>query len=180
MLLKRCNRSSKKIREQYYKDAELYLMNNGFVIMQKILNIGWDLNNIQDEQINQVLEEGYPVASWIDKTDIIKQFVSLFKETGYIQLDIIDGRLIFNNEDDYKTIVQNHMKFSGRDMGFRLIEYCQQANGRLTYFQMKTVLGRHYPRASFLRCGDERIEMVMFLRATGMPFKFDSNYIYFP
>lgn len=167
-------------REQYSNQVQSYMKQYGISIVKRILDSSSDNNLLSEANIKEALGTDYPKCPWITDDDVISQFVQLLKEVGYEFCYNEMGQLQFKIEDAYKAIVQNHLKFSGREILSRLSECCQKTYGRVSYEEMDEVLGFHYPKAPNVNSCDNRVCIVLFLKETGIPFKFDETHIYFP
>lgn len=86
-----------------------------------------------------------------------------------------------SEREEYTKIVENYINFSGWGIISCLASLCEKNNGRLTYFQMEMVLGKHYPKASWVDKSDRKGCVETFLEHSGfMYYKADEDYIYFP
>ena len=180
MFFSKLIRCSNKVKAQYSRQAQEYLNSNSLLIVQKICDGVLGSEKLEEEKVRELLGNNYPIAPWVEETDIIGQFVCLLEEAGYIFVRDTNGEVKFKNEDMYKAIVQNHLKLSGMCIMERLAYYCEKTKGRLDYEQVEEVLGFHYPKAPYIGKMDKRVSIIMFLKATGIPFKFNETHVYFP
>ncbi|MBQ8043171.1 MAG: hypothetical protein IJ272_03345 [Clostridia bacterium] len=179
-MLKNIKRCSAKARKCYSNQVQKYLQNNGFVIVQKIYEGALSTHELRPEEVQNVLGDEYPVAPWVNDTDVVGQFICILEEAGYTFSYNEEGRVCFKDDELYGAIVKNHLRFSGRYILDSLSDYCEQNGSRLTYYQAQRVLGFHYPRAPYVNKEDTRACTILFLKETGLPFKFDDTYVYFP
>jgi len=168
------------VRQKYHSQVQEYLQEHGFEIVGKIYNGVLGNSELTQNAVTEVLVGNYPVAPWVDKKDVVKQFVALLEEVGYTFTQSSTGRYCFKDKEIYGAIVKNHLNFSGRHILNNLSEYCEQNHGRLTYYQAQRVLGVRYPKAPYVDKTDIRACVILFLKETGIPFKFDDFYLYFP
>lgn len=88
---------------------------------------------------------------------------------------------VISEEETYYQIVQNYIKFTGRGIISYLSDMIEKNNGKLTYFQMEMVLGRHYPKASWQDKSDRKECIKTFMQYVGfIYYRADEEYIYFP
>lgn len=88
---------------------------------------------------------------------------------------------VISEEDAYYQIVQNYMNFSGRGIISYLADMCEMNNGKLTYFQMEMVLGRHYPKPSWQDKSNRKECIKTFMQYAGFIYYIaDEEYIFFP
>ena len=179
-MFKKIRRYCKRTRERYSYDVQEYLKRNGLVLMQKLRNGILGSGDLEESKVRELLGTDYPVAPWTDKEDIIEQFISILEEAGYVFSCTEDGKIQFKNAELYSAIVQNHLKFSGREIFERLSDCCEKTHGRITYEDMHEILGFHYPKAPYAVGVDNRVCIVLFLKEVGIPFKFDETHVYLP
>ena len=180
MLFSKRKQDSDSIRQKYQKCVEQYFKHNGFEIIQRMYNGSLNLGELTEQGARDTLVENYPIAPWIDKDNIIEQFVSLFECVGYSFSKNEQGSYAFKDKEIYSAIVKNHLKFSGCHILEALSNCCDKSNGKITYFQAQMILGLGYPKAPFVNKADTRACIILFLKETGIPFVFDDNYLYFP
>lgn len=180
MLFKEKKRCSKNKRVNYAMKVQNFLKTNGFSIVHKIYEFVLDKKSLNIGRVKEILGPDYPIAPWVDEEDIIGQFAAILDETGYkLSYDENEG-ICFKEQEVYSAIVKNHLRFSGRNIVERLSDTCMYNNGQLTYFQIQTVLGFHYPRAPYVDKNNVHMCILIFLKEMGLPFKFDDTYVYFP
>lgn len=180
MVFKNKKRCSKRKRENYSVDVRRYLRKNAFYIVQKVYDGTLGSGQLRVDEISKVLGDDYPIAPWVDKSDVVGQFVAILEEAGYeLSYDVNEG-VYFKDKELYSAIVKNHLKLSGNCIVNNLAEECDHTGGRLTYFQMQRVLGFHYPRAPYVKKDNIQACTILFLKEMGIPFKFDDTYVYFP
>ena len=180
MLCNKNKRNSVSARQRYHKKVEQYLQCHGFEIIQKIYNGSLHTHELTEQGIRDTLVGDYPIAPWVEKNNIIEQFVAMFEEVGYSFSHNEQGQYCFKDENIYSVIVKNHLKFSGCHILEALSNCCDNNNGKITYFQAQMILGVGYPKAPFVNKADVRACIIMFLRETKIPFMFDDTYLYFP
>lgn len=171
---------TEKRRRDYANNVRRYLMENSFSIVKKIYDGTLATQELKSEQVEMILGEDYPVAPWVDEKDIVGQFVEILKEAGYIFSYNRNDPICFKDAEIYATIVKNYLKLSGDCFVETLGYECERTNGKLTYFQIYNVLGLHYPKAPYVNKEDTRACILLFLKETGIPFKFDDTHVYFP
>ena len=180
MFFKEKKRCSKRKKEQYSAQVSEFLKGNSFAIVHKIYEFTSGKNSLNIEEVKKVLGTGYPVAPWVDETDIIGQFAAILDEAGYkLSYDKNEG-ICFKEQALYSAIVKNHLKLSGRRIVEYLSDECIHTGGTFTYFQLQRILGLHYPRAPYVDKNNTQACIILFLNELGIPFKFDSTYVYFP
>lgn len=167
------------IKQRYHEQVQLYLKYNGFEIVKRIYNGSLNAQELTEQGVRDTLVGNYPIAPWVDKNNIVEQFVSLLEDVGYSFSCNEEGKYCFKDENIYGAIVKNHLKFSGCHILEALATCCENNNGRITYFQAKTILGVGYPKAPFVNKADTRTCIILFLKETGIPFIFDDTYLYF-
>lgn len=180
MFFNKKKRCSASVKQRYHYQVQLYLSYYGFEIVQKIYNGSLNAHELTEQGVRDTLVGNYPIAPWVDKENIIEQFVALLEEVGYSFSYNEQGKYCFKDENIYGAIVKNHLKFSGYNVLAALSKCCRDNFGRITYFQAKNVLGIGYPKAPFVNKSDVRACIILFLKETGVPFKFDDDYLYFP
>lgn len=180
MLSKKIKRCSAKMRAAYSSEVESYLEKNALKLFRKTIKESLQGEILTEEKANSLLGKSYPVAYWVDETDIKKQFLCLLKEAGYLFTYSKNGKIVLKNKKQYTDIVNNHLKFSGRGIVDRLAYYCESTSGRLTYEEASKALGCHFPKPPYYKGDDERICVLAFLQETGLLIKFDEAHVYFP
>lgn len=153
---------------------------HGFEIVQRIYNGSLGSQCLTAEGIRETLVGAYPIAPWAEKDNIIEQFVAMLEEVGYSFSCNEQGEYTFKEENIYGAIVRNHLNFSGCRVLDALSKRCNNYGGRITYFEAHMILGTGYPKAPFVDKADVRACIILFLKETGIPFKFDDWYLYFP
>lgn len=180
MLCNKKKRCSMYKRQRYNTQVRQYLGRHGFEIVQHIYNGSLSNYGLTEQGVRETLVGVYPIAPWVEQDDIIEQFVALMEEVGYSFECNEQREYSFKDENIYGAIVRNHLKFSGCRILDALSECCVNYDGRITYFQAHTILGAGYPKAPFVNKADVRACIILFLKETGIPFKFDDTYLYFP
>ena len=180
MFFNKKKRCSTLAKQRYHNQVQVYLNYHGFEIVQKIYNGSLNTQELTEQGVRETLLGNYPIAPWVDKNNIVEQFVALLEEVGYSFSRNEQGKYCFKDENIYGAIVKNHLKFSGCNVLAALSKCCQDNYGRITYFQAKVILGIGYPKAPFVNKADVRACIILFLKETGIPFKFDDDYLYFP
>lgn len=180
MFIKKKERYSNILKQKYHKQVQVYLSYYGFEIIQRIYNGSLNAHELTEQGVRNTLVGNYPIAPWADRDDIIEQFVAMLEEVGYSFSYNEQGEYCFKGENIYSAIVKNHLNFSGRNILEALANACYKNEGRITYFEAKMILGIGYPKAPFVNKSDVRACIILFLKETGIPFKFDESYLYFP
>ncbi len=178
-----CNGRKRSVifsKQRYHEQVQLYLQYHGFEIVQRIYNGSLNAHELTEQAVRETLVGNYPIAGWVEKDNIIEQFVTLLGEVGYSFEKNDQGKYCFKDENIYGAIVKNHMNFSGCRILEALSDCCYKNDGRITYFEAKVILGAGYPKAPFVNKSDIRACIILFLKETGIPFKFDDSYLYFP
>lgn len=86
-----------------------------------------------------------------------------------------------NEEEIYRQVTANYLKLSGAEVVSLLGTFCERRNGMLTYDEMEKVLGKHYPKASWVDKNDKKECIKTFLEYSDFIFyKADETYVYFP
>lgn len=179
-MFKKFKRCSEKKRQIYDYEVKQYITKNGINIIQGIYINGLNLKKLTVDDIKLTLGDDFPKAPWIDADNITWQCICLLRHIGY-EFEYDDkGNIYFEEDKAYKTIVQNHLKLSGNQILDALSDCCEKTNGRIPYDMMKEILGVHYPKAPGIDKSDMRVGIILFLKETGLPFKFDNDCIYFP
>lgn len=57
---------------------------------------------------------------------------------------------------------------------------CEKTDGRVSYEQLVELLGRDFPKASWVDPKDVKLQIIMFFNEIGIPFIPDDTHIYFP
>lgn len=167
-------------KRKYELKAREYFKEHGITIMKKIHDEGYDIRKVKEDALQQVLTEDFPKADWLDLHNIAEQSRCLLACMGYnFEYDAY-GMLYLKEDEIYKTIVYNHLQLSGCAILNALSDYCQRTSGRISYDDMQEVLGKHYPRTTHINVLDERLNVLLFLKTSGMLFKFDESHVYFP
>ena len=180
MLFNKKKRCSAYKKQRYHNQVQRYLEGHGFEIVQRIYNGSLGKGYLTEQGVRDTLVGIYPIAPWIEESNIIEQFVAMLEEVGYSFDHNAQGEYAFKDENVYGAIVKNHLKFSGCHILDALADCCQNNDGRITYYQAKIVLGAGYPKAPFVNKADMRACIILFLKETGIPFLFDDTYLYFP
>ena len=180
MLCNKKKRCSKYKKQRYSNQVQSYLNCHGFEIVQRIYNGSLSTHGLTEQGVRETLVGIYPIAPWVDEDNIVEQFVSMMEEVGYSFSQDEQGEYSFKDENIYGAIVRNHLKLSGCHILDALSECCKNYDGRITYFQAKLILGTGYPKAPFVNKEDMRACIILVLKETGIPFKFDDSYLYFP
>ena len=167
-------------KKKYELEVKKYFEANGVTIMKKIHEGGYDIRTIKEDDLQQLLTEDFPKADWIESHNVAEQSRYLLAHMGYnFEYDAY-GMLYLKEDIMYKTIVYNHLQLSGCNILNALSDYCQRTSGRISYDEMQEVLGKHYPKTIHVNVLDERLNVLLFLKTSGLLFKFDENYVYFP
>ena len=82
MLFKEKKRCSRKKREIYSAQVQQFLRLNSFAIVHKIYELASGKNRLSVEEVKDILGKKYPVAPWVDETDVIGQFAAILDEAG--------------------------------------------------------------------------------------------------
>lgn len=172
-------RKNKRSKKEYSILVQQYLKENTPAIVQRLYDIVSATHELDVDAVKSILGENYPKAPWKDNDDIMGQFACILEEAGWLFVSN-NGKIILEDEKSYSDIVQNHLKFSGSQILDRLSECCERTNGRITYWEMQSILGFHYPKAPYCDKSDIKACTILFLKETGIPFKFDNMYIYLP
>lgn len=180
VVFKKLKRCCNKAKQRYSNEVQKYLKSNGFILVQKIYDGVLGTGKLEEKKVKEILGANYPVNPWISESDIIGQFVSIMEQAGYQFSRDSSGEVHFKHEELYSAIVQNHLRFSGKEILERLGDCCQKTSGRITYEEMHEILGFHYPKAPYVVGVDNRVGIILFLREVGLPFKFDETHIYLP
>lgn len=180
MFFRKICRYAGKEKTEYSTLAQEYLKRNGLLIVQKICDGVLGEYVLEEKAAKAFLGEDYPVAPWLSKKNYIGQCVALLEQAGCIFSCDEKGRVCFKDSGIYKTIVQNHLKMSGRDIVSKLSDACEELNGKISYKRLHAVLGFHYPKAPYISSVEPNMCIILFLKEMGMPFKFDDKYVYFP
>ena len=174
------NKCSKENKRKYSEQVREYISRNGIKTVLILNYLKDDINILSNDIIEQVMGKDFPKAIWIDSESVIDQCLCFLKHTGYeVTYDESKG-FVFKKEKQYKQIVNNYLKLSGSDIMTRLSECCEKTSGKITYDEMQKIIGVHYPRAPYAIKADYRVNIILFLKETGMLFKFDDNHIYIP
>ena len=179
-MFKKIKRCCKKTNQNYQLEVQCYLKNNAFILVKKISEGVLGSDELKLENVQAVLGDEYPINPCIPREDIVAQFVSIFEQAGYVFCQDSSGNVYFKQKELYSAVVQNHLKFSGKKIFERLADCCQKTNGRIRYEEMHEILGFHYPKAPYALRADYRVCIILFLRESGIPFKYDEKYIYLP
>lgn len=180
MFYNKKKRCSFEKRQRYNTQVQRYFKYHGFEIVSRIYNGSLSSHRLTEQGVSQTLVGIYPIAPWVEEDNIIEQFVAMMEEVGYSFSRDEQGEYSFKDENIYGAIVRNHLKFSGCHILESLSQCCENYNGRITYFQAHMILGTGYPKAPFVNKADMRACIILFLKETGIPFKFDDWYLYFP
>lgn len=57
---------------------------------------------------------------------------------------------------------------------------CEKTNGRVSYERMLDILGRDYPKATWIDRNDIKQQIEQFFMEVGIPFRADDSHLYFP
>lgn len=178
-MFKKVKRCYEKKRQTYNNEVQKYLKDNAFVLVQRVYNGTLGTGELKEENVKAVLGSDYPINPLIPREDVIGQFVSILELAGYIFCKDNIGKIYFKQEELYNSIVQNHLRFSGKGIFERLTEKCQETNG-IEYEEVHKILGFHYPKAPYAVGADYRTCIILFLKEVGIPFIFDETHIYLP
>lgn len=92
-----------------------------------------------------------------------------------------ESKVELNEEEIYRQVTANYLKLSGAEVVSLLGIFCERRNGMLTYDEMEKVLGKHYPKASWVDKNDKKECIKTFLEYSDFIFyKADETYVYFP
>lgn len=174
--LKRC---SCKVKNDYSKRVEEYVKKEGIKAIKRLYSLKY-LEGLSSEKIIIVLGEDYPKAPWIDEGNITGQFICMLKQIGYDYAYEENGKVYLDIAGIYNQVVSNHLKLSGREILYALSDCCEKTQGRISYEQMKEILGKHYPRPLKSTNIDERVSIIVFLKEAGILFNFDEKHVYLP
>lgn len=166
-------------KELYAAKVETYKKWKGFKIIEEIYEL-IDSGLIDMDGVKELLGHNYPLAPWIDEKDEQAQMICLLGQMGYVFERKQDGSLCLKNEEEYKQIVRNYLKLSGSEILEALAMNCTRTHGRISYEEMRHILGFHFPKAPYADKTDLRVCVILFLKAAGLTFNFDENHVYFP
>lgn len=179
-MFRRDKQRTVKRDDGYSKDVNEYIDSKGIRILKKLYDNYCCDYGLSEQQIIEVFGKDFPKSSWIKHNNITSQLVCLLEQIGYGFASIEDGKVYLDRKGMYKSIVENHLRYSGRDILYSLADCCERTHGRVSYNEMNCVIGIHYPKAIKNRAATERICIIIFLKQTGMLFKFDETHVYFP
>lgn len=167
-------------RTKYFENVQKYLREYGFIIVQRLYSKSIGNFELDNKSIQEILGDNYPKAYWIKRNEHIQQFISILKVGGYKT----SGNINTVEEKDIcgwcGAIIQNHLKMYGDGILENMTKICKTTNGRITYFQMLKVLG--FSICNCERSDDKNMKacVILYLRETNIPFKYDETYIYLP
>lgn len=180
MFFRNVNKNSPKWREQYLRDLQIYLKHNSFVIVQRINNGVLSGKNIAPQEVKRLLGKHYPKAKWIDRSDDLGQIVCLFQEIGYTSIMENSEGIQYKTDEMRSAIIKNYINNNSKEIMDRLTDCCQITNGKISYDQMQEVLG--FDSSKIDRDAKENVDycVLLFLRGTKLPFKYNDTHIYLP
>ncbi len=171
---------SPKVRNEYRERVKKYMEANALNIVNEIYSGALQGGYLTYFNVSSLMGEGYPLAPWVDRLDIVAQFAAMLEEIGYVFVQDSYGRYHFKDKELYNAIVKNHLNFTGKKIVTNMAKFCEQNNGRLTYEQVRLMLGFNYPKAPYVDKSDTKTCVILFLKEIGIPFIYDDEYIYIP
>lgn len=180
MFFRRVKYNQNKLRERYLCELQDYLKYNSFVIVQRIKNGMLSSKNIGKREIKLLLGYDYPKAGWISSEDDVSQLICLFKEIGYSNITRNSYGCRCNVNEMCEAIIKNYIKVNREEIMDRLASCCALTLGRVSYNQMKKVLGFDSSKIDKTSREDINVCILMFLKGTEIPFKYNDTHIYLP
>lgn len=170
--------ASKKAKQEYEAKVQSYLKRNGIAITHSIYASSLHLFGLADKDVERILPKPFPIASWIDEKKILKQFLCMLKYLGCENAYIKDEKIFFDLES-YQNEVESYLSKNGEFLLDKLSYFCSK-NPRISYTDIQEVLGYDYPKIIKSTTADKSVCAIVFLKQTGMLFRFDNTAIYMP
>ncbi len=162
----------------YTRNVEEYINRKGIKVLIELCNN--QIGVLNAHLILKFVGDDFPKNSRIDKADIVNQFVSMLEAIGYEYADVQDDIVCLNANGTYSRVVQSYLRNNGSELLNDLSESCQRTNGRIGYWELSKILSEHFPKAIKSLNIDKRLNAIIFFKETGLPIRFDEDYVYFP